>query len=73
MGYHAEKNENKNESEQPPVYFIPGTNQDFINKVYHDHIHKLELRINRLERIIDALDRRLEGNARHPEDEGWFD
>ena len=33
----------------------------------------LEQRINRLERIIDALDRRLEGSARHPEDEGWFD
>jgi tetrahydromethanopterin S-methyltransferase subunit B len=33
----------------------------------------LEERINRLERIIDALNRRLEGSERHPEDEGWFD
>ena len=73
MGNHEKKNESKNESEVYPVYFIPGTDQDFINKRYFEDIHKLEMRINRLERIIDALDRRLEGSARHPEDEGWFD
>lgn len=36
-------------------------------------VTELEIRLNRLERIIDALDRRLEGSERHPEDEGWFD
>ena len=36
-------------------------------------IKRLEQRIIRMERAFDALDRRLEGNARHPEDEGWFD
>ena len=36
-------------------------------------VTEVEIRLNRLERIIDALDRRLEGSERHPEDEGWFD
>ena len=36
-------------------------------------VTELEIRLNRLERIIDALNRRLEGSERHPEDEGWFD
>ena len=36
-------------------------------------VTELEIRLNRLERIIDALDRRLEGSERHPEDEGGFD
>lgn len=38
-----------------------------------DQIKRLEERIIRMERAFDVLDRRLEGNARHPEDEGWFD
>tara|TARA_Y100001963_G_scaffold127591_1_gene181096 strand:- start:36 stop:257 length:222 start_codon:yes stop_codon:yes gene_type:complete len=33
----------------------------------------MDERIIRLERIIDALDRRMEGSDRHIEDEGWFD
>ena len=36
-------------------------------------IKRLEDRIIRMERAFDALSRRLEGSARHPEDEGWFD
>ena len=36
-------------------------------------IKQLEERIIRMELAFDALDRRLEGNARHPEDDGWFD
>ena len=36
-------------------------------------IIQLEKRIIRMERAFDALDRRLEGSERHPEDEGWFD
>ena len=36
-------------------------------------VTELEIRLNKVERIIDALDRRLEGSERHPEDEGWFD
>ena len=47
----------KNESELK-------SSQDFIPGI---------LKIIRMERAFDALDRRLEGNARHPEDEGWFD
>tara|TARA_Y100001938_G_C7974748_1_gene371148 strand:- start:609 stop:785 length:177 start_codon:yes stop_codon:yes gene_type:complete len=41
--------------------------------IHHERIKQLEKRIIRMERAFDALDRRLEGNARHPEDEGWFD
>ena len=36
-------------------------------------IKELEKRIIRMERAFDALGRRLEGAARHPEDEGWFE
>ncbi len=36
-------------------------------------IKQLESRVIRMERTYDALDRRLEGSERHPEDEGWFD
>ena len=41
--------------------------------IHHERIKQLEKRIIRMERAFDALDRRLEGNARHPEDEGRFD
>ena len=34
---------------------------------------ELYKRLDRLECKWDALIRRLEGVARHPEDEGWFD
>ena len=36
-------------------------------------IVELYKRLDRLECKWDALIRRLEGVARHPEDEGWFD
>ena len=36
-------------------------------------IMELYKRLDRLECKWDALIRRLEGVARHPEDEGWFD
>ena len=36
-------------------------------------IIELYKRLDRLECKWDALIRRLEGVARHPEDEGWFD
>lgn len=36
-------------------------------------IAMLYKRLDRLECKWDALIRRLEGVARHPEDEGWFD
>ena len=36
-------------------------------------VRQLFDRLDRLECKWDALIRRLEGVARHPEDEGWFD
>jgi len=44
-----------------------------VNDMLKQHISDLEKRIVRMELAFDALDRRLEGNARHPEDDGWFD
>ncbi len=44
-----------------------------VNDMLKSHIGSLEERIVRMELAFDALDRRLEGNARHPEDNGWFD
>ena len=43
-----------------------------VNRVI-EHLVKLEQRLNTVERKQDALNRRLEGSDRHPEDEGWFD
>jgi hypothetical protein len=37
------------------------------------NVKELEQRIITVERKLDALNMRLEGGARHPEDEGWFD
>lgn len=38
-----------------------------------NYIFDLHCRLDRLECKWDALIRRLEGLARHPEDEGWFE
>jgi hypothetical protein len=42
-------------------------------KMNTKQLAELYKRIDRLECKWDALIRRLEGVARHPEDEGWFD
>jgi len=51
-----------------------------VNDMLKGHIDDLnravvdiEHRVIRMERAFDALNRRLEGSERHPEDDGWFD
>lgn len=51
MGNHATTSESEeitSECEKEPVYFIPGTDQDFINKFYHDELHKANVTIANL-------------------------
>ena len=48
-------------------------NESSIESELRSEIVELYKRLDRLECKWDALIRRLEGVARHPEDEGWFD
>ena len=79
MREHNESERNKNESEyKEPVYFIPGTDQDFINKRYHEQINHLEMEIVALTKRIKALEgvlmqRFAPDTAGHPNDGGWFE
>lgn len=79
MGDHNESERNKNESEyKEPVYFIPGTDQGFINKCYHDRFIDLEKEILALTKRIKALEgvlmqRFAPDTAGHPNDGGWFE
>jgi hypothetical protein len=58
MGNHVKMNENNAES---------------VIREMRIELSDLYRRLDRLECKWDALMRRLEGVARHPEDEGWFD
>ncbi len=58
MGNHVKVNESKENWRQREMQL---------------EIAELYRRLDRLECKWDALIRRLEGAARHPEDEGWFD
>ena len=49
--------------------------REMLKRIYdlEQEIGELYTRIDRMDCKWDALIRRLEGVARHPEDEGWFD
>ena len=49
--------------------------REMLKRIYdlEQEMGELYKRLDRLECKWDALIRRLEGVARHPEDEGWFD
>ena len=71
------KSESNNESEEnvpEPVYFIPGTDQEFINKRYHEHLWALEKRILALEKALMHVQHlNPDEGSRHRNDGGWFD
>jgi hypothetical protein len=70
-------NESDSESEQnepESVYFIPGTDQEFINKRYHEQLCALEKRILALERVLIHVQHyNTEDGSRHQNDGGWFE